>query len=80
MNDEQTTGGPGSVIPPGYAALGIRLSRLPQVSELDCGIELDQLTKSGLNYVAQQTGQTVDEIAKLAVYQYLRAYFAPEKK
>lgn len=65
----------GSIIPPGQADLAMFLSTLPQVSELDCGVELDQLTMSGLNEVARQSGKTVGELAKESVYLYLRMYF-----
>lgn len=65
----------GSIIPPGQADLAMFLSTLPQVSELDCGVELDQLTMSGLNEVAHRTGKTVGECAKEAVYLYLRMAF-----
>lgn len=67
--------GTGSIIPPGQSDLALYLSTLPQVSELDCGVELDQLTMSGLNEVAHRTGKTVGECAKEAVYLYLRMAF-----
>lgn len=70
----------GSIIPPGQADLALYLSTLPQVSELDCGVELDQLTMSGLNEVARQTGKTVNELAREAVYLYLRLYLAKQHK
>lgn len=69
----------GSIIPPGQSDLALYLSTLPQVSELDCGVELDQLTMSGLNEVARQTGKTVNELAREAVYLYLRLYLAKSK-
>lgn len=74
------SGSHGSIIPPGQADLAMFLSTLPQVSELDCGVELDQLTMSGLNEVARQTGKTVGELAIEAVYLYLRLYFAKQNK
>lgn len=68
--------GRGSIIPPGQSDLALYLSTLPQVSEYDCGVELDQLTASGLSEVARQSGKTVGELAREAVYLYLRLYFA----
>lgn len=65
----------GSIIPPGQADLAYFLSQLPQVSEYDCGVELDQLTMSGVNRIALETGKTVNEVARDAMYAYLRAYF-----
>lgn len=65
----------GSIIPPGQGDLALFLSTLPQVSVYDCGVELDQLTMSGLNEVARQSGKTVGELAKESVYLYLRIYF-----
>lgn len=73
--DEETSESRGSIIPPGQADLALFLSTLPQVSELDCDVELDQLTMSGLNEVARQSGKTVGELAKESVYLYLRMYF-----
>lgn len=61
-----------SIIPPGYADVALRLSQLPQVSPYDCGIELDPLPMAGLNMLARQYGVTVSDIAKEAVYFYLR--------
>lgn len=78
--DEETIESRGSIIPPGQADLALYLSTLPQVSELDCGVELDQLTMSGLNEVARQTGKTVNELAREAVYLYLRLYLAKQHK
>lgn len=65
----------GSTIPPGQADFAYFLSQLPQVSEYDCGVELDQLTMSGVNRIALETGKTVNEVARDAMYAYLRAYF-----
>lgn len=73
--DEAPSESRSSIIPPGQADLAMFLSTLPQVSELDCGVELDQLTMSGLNEVAHRTGKTVGECAKEAVYLYLRMAF-----
>lgn len=78
--DEETIESRGSIIPPGQADLALLLSTLPQVSEYDCGVELDQLTMSGLNEVAHRTGKTVEELAREAVYLYLRLYLAKQHK
>lgn len=77
MNEELFPGDEpgGSVIPPGQTDLAMFLATLPQVSPLDCGVELDVLTMSGINEVAKRTNKTVGEIAKEAVYLYLRAVF-----
>lgn len=72
--------GRGSIIPPGQFDLALFLATLPQVSEFDCGVELDQLTMSGLNEVARQTGKTIGEVAQEAAYLYLRLYFAKQNK
>lgn len=65
-----------STIPPGQADLALFLSTLPQVSALDCGVELDQLLMSGANQIALETGKTVNDVAKEAMWMYLRLYFA----
>lgn len=66
----------GSIIPPGQVDLALFLAQLPQVSPYDCGVELDQLTMSGANHIAHETGKTVNDVAKDALWMYLRMYFA----
>lgn len=74
--DEEITEGRGSIIPPGHVDLALLLARLPQVSEYDTSVDLDQLTASGLNHIARETGDTIDNVAKKAAWLYLRMYFA----
>jgi hypothetical protein len=62
-------------IPPGQAALALRLGQLPQPHSDDCFVDLDPLVMAGFNFAADRLGKTVDEIANEAAYLWLRFFF-----
>lgn len=69
-----------SIIPPGYLDVAMRLSQLPQGSEYDCFVNLDPLVMAGLNEAARARESTVDEVAREAIYFWLRFWLAEQMK
>lgn len=79
MSEEMDLQG-ASIIPPGHVDVAMRLSQLPQGSEYDCFVSLDPLTMAGLNEAASVRGSTVDEVAREAIYFWLRFWLAEQAK